>query len=238
MPLVTGFLAAVAIASVHIAGPLLKRLDAVPRSRWLSAAGGISIAYVFVHLLPELAEVQTAVSRAEALPWLEHHAYLLGLVGLVTFYVLERAARSSAGPRGDRRGSDPVGWLHLASYTAFNAIIGYLVAVRAGTDTEALWPFAFAMGLHFVVNDHSLRRDHGRLYDRVGRWIVAAGVLAGWGLAQTVEIGEAAIGLPLAFLAGGVVLNVLKEELPEERESRLTPFVGAAAVYALLLMLG
>jgi hypothetical protein len=29
-----------------------------------------------------------------------------------------------------------------------------------------------------------------------------------------------------------------EEELPEERESRLAPFVGAAAVYAFLLLLG
>jgi hypothetical protein len=41
-----------------------------------------------------------------------------------------------------------------------------------------------------------------------------------------------------AFLAGGVVLNVLKEELPEERESRFWAFaLGAASYTALLLVL-
>ena len=43
------------------------------------------------------------------------------------------------------------------------------------------------------------------------------------------------IGLLFAFLAGGVVLNVLKEELPEDRQSRFLPFLLGAGGYALLL---
>jgi hypothetical protein len=44
--------------------------------------------------------------------------------------------------------------------------------------------------------------------------------------------------LRFAFLAGGVVLNVLKEELPDGRESRFLPFLaGPGACAALLLAL-
>jgi len=39
----------------------------------------------------------------------------------------------------------------------------------------------------------------------------------------------------VAVLAGGVILNVLKEELPEECRSRFTPFLLGAAAYAGLL---
>ncbi len=40
-----------------------------------------------------------------------------------------------------------------------------------------------------------------------------------------------------AFLTGCIVLNVLKEELPEERESSLWAFATGAAVYAVLLLI-
>ena len=40
----------------------------------------------------------------------------------------------------------------------------------------------------------------------------------------------------IAFLAGGVVLNVLKEEIPEERESCFWAFALAAALYTTLLL--
>lgn len=45
-----------------------------------------------------------------------------------------------------------------------------------------------------------------------------------------------ALAALFAFLAGGVILNVLKEELPEERESRFSAFAGGALLYAALLL--
>jgi hypothetical protein len=39
-----------------------------------------------------------------------------------------------------------------------------------------------------------------------------------------------------AFVAGGVILNVLKEELPEERQSKFWAFALGAAIYAALLV--
>jgi hypothetical protein len=47
---------------------------------------------------------------------------------------------------------------------------------------------------------------------------------------------ELVLALLFAFLAGGVVLNVLKEELPDERESRFWPFLAGAGAYAALLL--
>ncbi len=41
-----------------------------------------------------------------------------------------------------------------------------------------------------------------------------------------------------AFLAGGIILNVLKEELPEERESRFGAFFVGSLLYSVLLLLG
>jgi hypothetical protein len=58
---------------VHAIGGRLRFLDVIPRSTWLSLAGGISVAYVFVHLLPELA----AGPRALGGP-LEHHGTTSG----------------------------------------------------------------------------------------------------------------------------------------------------------------
>jgi hypothetical protein len=56
------------LALVHAIGGRLRFLDVIPRSTWLSLAGGISAAYVFFHLLPELAAGQRALGGP-----LEHH---------------------------------------------------------------------------------------------------------------------------------------------------------------------
>ena len=236
--LLAGILAG-ALALVHILGERLRFLRAVPRSRWLSAAGGVSVAYVFIHLLPELNRAQEAVQGLFGGGILsEQHVYLLALAGLVLFYSLERVARLSRRAEADDVDAPGAGvfWLHIVSYGVYNALIGYLLLHRNGVDVQGMLLFAFAMGVHFLVNDHGLREHHQGDYDRIGRWLLAGAVLLGWAAGALVMLPEGMVGALLAFIAGGVVLNVLKEELPEERKSRLWAFVIGAAAYSALLL--
>ncbi|WP_211103949.1 hypothetical protein [Skermanella pratensis] len=48
------FTAVVVFVLVHVFVGRLRFLDGVPRSRWLSMVGGVAVAYVFLHVLPEL----------------------------------------------------------------------------------------------------------------------------------------------------------------------------------------
>lgn len=224
------------LAVIHLFAGKLRFLDVIPRSAWLSAASGASVAYVFMHLLPELATGQEALARIAPLAFLEAHVWMVALLGLAVFYGLERAALSSRAQEAGDATARGVFWLHTASFGLYNALIGYLLLHREAMTTAALLLFAAAMGLHFFVNDYGLRQHHKDRYHGVGRWVLAAAVLGGWALGTATEVGEAALVVLLAFLGGGVILNVLKEELPEERASRFWPFaVGAAAYTALLL---
>src|SRR6476661_8885811 len=47
--LIAAALAAILLAVVHVLTPALRFLEGTPRSVWLSIAGGVSVAYVFVH---------------------------------------------------------------------------------------------------------------------------------------------------------------------------------------------
>jgi hypothetical protein len=176
--------------------------------------------------LPDLAEEQVTICEAvgEGFSFLEYHVYLVALVGLAVFYGLERAAKASRRRKRSVGKEDSaeagVFWLHVASFSAYNALIGYLLLHREVQGLEGLLFFAFALGVHFVVNDFELREDHKGAYDKIGRFVLAVAVLVGWGIGLFVEVSEAALAVLFAFLAGGVVLNVLKEELPEQRESR------------------
>lgn len=240
-------LAATLLAAIHVLAGRLRGLDGVPRHALLSAGSGVSIAYVFLHLLPEVAASQEhlgEVARGPLLGLIETHAWLLALAGLVAIYaveVLARRARRDGAPGARVRGvteprRDVVGWVGVGTYAAYNAVVGYLLVEQARRSTSSLVLFAVAMAVHFVVNDHGLEEHHGDLYRRVGRWVVAAGVLVGVVIASVSHVSEAALGATIAFLGGGIVMNVLKEELPAERQARLAPFLGGAVVYGLLLL--
>ena len=224
------------LALIHLVAGKLRFLDVIPRSAWLSAASGASVAYVFMHLLPELATGQETLAHIAPLEFLETHVWMVALVGLAVFYGLERAALSSREQEADDSTEPGVFWLHIASFGLYNVLIGYLLLHREVMTTAALLLFAIAMGLHFFVNDYGLRQHHKQRYHRFGRWILAAAVLGGWALGAATEVSEALLVLLIAFLGGGVILNVLKEELPEERESRFWPFALGAVAYTALLV--
>lgn len=237
--------AALCLAGVHVIADRVRLDDRLPHRTWISAAGGISIAYVFVHILPELQAGQRAFGEAGVgvVPFLEHHVYLVALLGFAVYYGVERLAREVApdGREGDvdaEGGGEGVAvfWVHLATFGVYNAIIGYFLVHRIESGITGLSIFAVAMGVHLFVIDAGLDRHYGGAYDRYGRWVLAAAILAGWAIAQAVELHEVAIATLFAFLAGGVVLNVVKEEVPEETRSSFLAFAAGAAAYAALLL--
>lgn len=229
-------LAALALAVVHLlAGAITRGLGRV-RSHWLSFAGGVSVAYVFVRLIPELAAARQEVAREF---WVEEAIFAVGLAGLVVFYVLEHVARRSRSDSQRRDGEDctPPGvfWVHMVSFSIYNGLIGYLLVDRV-SEHESIPLYTLALGLHFLVTDDGLRRHHRDRYHDRGRWILAAVILGGAALGHLVPVHDVALHLLAAFLAGGIILNVLKEEVPAERESRIGAFTLGAAAYAALLL--
>lgn len=233
---------ALAFCAVHLFVGRLRFLEAQPRSAWLSFAGGVSVGYVFMHIMPELAahgEVfgeQTGIDSGLAESWI----YALSLAGLALFYGLERALTISKVARMETERRDRphhgVFWLHIGASGLLGFIIAYLLNNREDPQPLGLALFFIALLLHFVTADYGTRTDHPELYDRHGRWVLAAVTLAGWGTGMALTLPELAIGGLFAFVGGGIVLLVLKEELPEDRASRFLPFLAGAAIYAALVL--
>ena len=235
-------LAALFLALVHIFASRCKFLSRTPRSRWLSLSSGVSVAYVFVHVLPDLSAAQTEFEDTVSIfSAVEHHVYVVALMGMMAFYGLERAAKVSRAQSREEGEGDAtlpgVFWLHMVSFALYNALIGYLLVHREDPGLRGLWLYAIAMSLHFLVNDYSLWEDHKHAYARTGKWILSAAVVCGWIIGTQTKISEAFTAMLFAFLAGGVVLNVLKEELPQERESRFWTFALGALGYSGLLLI-
>jgi hypothetical protein len=236
---VAALLIAACLAAIHIFVSQMQVLSGVPRSRWLSAAGGAAVAYIFLHLLPDLAAAhRRAGVDSETL------YFVIALVGLVAFYGVERRVRLARGSSGElSTGADEkaggVFWLHVGSLTLYNLIIGYLLLHREEAGLASLLLYGGAMGLHFLSNDYGMQLDHPQVYNSTARWILAAAILLGWLTGWMLEVPRTIVDGLFAFLAGGVVLNVMKEELPEERKSRFGAFLfGAIAYGTLLLALG
>ena len=201
------------------------------------------MAYVFLDLLPDLAEQQVLIERVGWFPGLDRHIYILALLGVTVSLWAETASRESRRRRRAIGEPDQTGattfWLSTLSFMVLNAAIGYAVASPGDEAVEPLWMFGLAMGLHFLVNDHALVEHHGERYQGIGRWLLVTGLIAGWliGTLPEVEIRPDVLALVLAYTAGGTIVNIFRHELPDtDRSGDIAAFAAAAAVYGVLLL--
>jgi hypothetical protein len=231
--------AAVVLAAANLVPRYLGPLHPGRRRPLVSLVGGAAVAYVMVELLPHVAEAQIELEGTDVgeLPFLDRHAFLLALVGLATFYGIEIAARSSR-QRSDHGRTELETYLaSMAAFVLYNALVGYLVVQQVDDDgAPAAVALTVALTMHIVVNDASLREHHQDRYEHSGRWVLAAAVLAGWTAGHLAAIPDGALAAVVAFLAGGITLNVLKEELPADREGHFGAFAAGAAGTAALLL--
>lgn len=237
------FLTVLALAIVHAFAGTTAALHRQWGPRVLSAGAGISVAYVFLDLMPDLAERQFLIDSIGLLPDLARHVYILALVGLTVAFWVETASRRSRRRHRDAGELDQTGngtfWLSIASFVILNAAIGYAVASPGDNAVAPLWMFAVAMGLHFLANDHSLVEHHGLRYQHVGRWLLVGGLFAGWtvGIVPKFDIPPQFLALVLAYIAGGTIMNILRHELPNtDRTGDVAAFALGAAVYAVFLL--
>ena len=221
--LAVGFLAA-----VHLFAGSIFPVTGARRPHWLSVAGGITVAYVFVHILPELAEEQAGwleLRPDRPLEWLEHQIYVGALIGVLFAYGLDHVAHEHSPARF---------WARLGSFALYNVLIGYYATHIKDPTRLAL--AAFALGAHFLVNDRALKREGETLYRQSGRLLLASSVVLGALLGFTVKLPEPVLAAAFAVLAGGIILHALDEEIPAEREGRFGFFALGAVAYTALLL--
>lgn len=239
--LVGSLLIAVTLAALHLLAPHVRRLPGVPERATSSFAGGVAVAYVFLHLLPELSEGNEAIGEAlgdrlEATPLLDLAVFAVALAGFAAFYGLERLARR--GGSGGAEAAAPVFYLHLAAFFVYNALITYTMPLRLRTGIVFALLFSVAMALHFVLTDRGLVEHYPRRFTHRGRFLLALALLVGWvAVALFAPVSTLLVSLLTALLGGSILLNVFKEELPSERESSFAWFASGLALYAALLAL-
>ena len=238
-----GLILAIALALVHGFATRLPIFSLVPRFRWTSFAGGVSLSYVFLEIFPELSHTQEELQHSNILlvQYLENHVYILALIGLMVFYGLNFLAIKAKSLKQSKSAivsvDSTVFLIHIGAFALLNVIFGYLLQDLSQHSLIACILFFTTVALHFFIIDDNLREHQKSLYDKYGRWILVGAIVLGATIGQVTQINEAAVAIIWSFLTGSIILNVLKRELPDEKESCIGSFIAGTVLFSMLLLL-
>ncbi len=214
--LITAVLVAVHLFAAHIG----RRLDTAERAAD-SCGGGMAVAYVFLHLLPELEKGHEVLG---------HAVHGIALVGFVGFSAAEHWIHR-------RREGTAVGRfkLRIALQCTYNWLLIYMLpeAVEAGFGYALL--LTAALGLHLLSTDYSLHAELPREFQSWGRWVLAAGLVAGYVTDLFYEpVDPYVADVWIALLAGFLLCNVFRDEAPDPRSSHFGWFIAGVVLYGSL----
>jgi hypothetical protein len=217
------------------------RISSGFRRRWLAASAGVSLAYVFLDIVPELAE-RSHLIREAAIYAINpvKRIYSITLLGMLTFVALAHLGRIKRSEDGDAHVQSAADWyfvVHVGGFALYNVLIGFLAVGRGRASIPSLCLYVFAIALHMVMIDGMLTEVHGSSYTRWGRKALAVAVLLGWLIGVTGTLSELTFTRLFAFLAGGIVITSANEEFPRGDQGRFWYFVGGAVLYATLLVM-
>ena len=236
--------AALLFVAVFLAGDRVHPLRSLVRDRStvLSFTAGMSAAYVFLRMMPELHETRRDfVEAAEAiheLPYEGMAIYFLALLGFLASYGLDRLrpGREAAGAGTTEHGLALLAKSHLLGLAAYAALTSCLLVRDAAGSVAATTLYALAFGGHFLALDHSLFEEYGAAYRRVGRWVMAGACLLGWLAGVLLALPAFGVALLTAFISGGVIMTNALMELAAGKDGRFLPFLAGSVLYGLMLI--
>jgi len=229
--------AAALLALTFLFGGGFHPLQALMRDRrsMISLSAGMSSAYVFVHVLPELSDARQTLAAATSLRYEGMAVYGLALVGFLVFHGLDYLrARTREGDRDDQE--KRAYQIHVAGFAVYAALVAYLLVRNLEETPVTLAAYLLAMMCHFLSIDHALREEHGDAFDQVGRFVLAGMCVVGWGVGVVFAVPPFVLALVLAFISGAVIMNSAIMELPPEKDGRFWPFVIGSLLFAGLLV--
>lgn len=191
-----------------------------------SWAGGVAVAYVFAHLLPMLAHL----GHSEDYYSIEM-LFAGALVGTCLYLAVDRL---------EDGGHASESWLPFAvritAFAAYNLLLGIFLTTNPPGTMVAQTVVIIALSMHFIMVDRHLRSRHRHAYDRLGRWVVAPSILIGAIAGGMQFLPQWLLEFMFALLAGGMILNVLGQELPHKAQGQLLPFTTGAALFGALFV--
>ena len=209
---------------IHLSATIIRPMLSSKERLVNSFGAGMAIAYVFIHLLPEISKGEKHLGM---------YSFLVVLVGYVVYYFFNLKAQqvSDSHSHGHYGAQILGGWLY-----SFIIVLGMPDAFQLSHLHVVL--MAVAIGSHIVHSDYHLGITFQSKFDKHGKYVLATAPIAGlvtrWLLHPQSDV---LIHVIMSLLAGSLIYTVARDELPNPTRYTLMWFVIGIATYTALLMI-
>ncbi|NJD53657.1 MAG: hypothetical protein FIB07_12405 [Candidatus Methanoperedens sp.] len=236
--------------AVHLTAPGLYSFSERYKKPVISFSGGVAAAYVFFDLLPT---IQKAGGHLKLLLrnfpgqifTSEVAIFGVAFIGFLVFFISEHAAihsrRHIAAKAGQNMDSvtAPKGIfiIHFSMLALVSLLIAFNLRFEVRTSLPGAVLFSVALILHFFGMDRTMEIHYSSLFNRYGRYILSIMPLTGWALSVLFPERQSEAAVFLAFIAGAVLFNVIKDEVPGAERGEPKFFVAGSLIYGGVLVM-
>ncbi|MGB5367431.1 MAG: hypothetical protein WBM75_01740 [Polyangiales bacterium] len=216
-------LVALILGAAHIVAPRVKGLIKYPE-RQQAFGGGLSVAYVFLHLIPSLDASDSVVGP---------RIYFVALLGFVAFCGLDVMFQPP-------KHAHPTKYhAYLSTFFLYDGLLVFTLGLNLPPTPILTLVFALSLALDVLNTDLEMQDDFGERFVKRGRWVLLAGVALGYGFSLVRRPDPVVIDLVTAGLAGFMMFHTNNEVFPVSRNNKFPAFLaGVLAFWLLHLLLG
>ena len=212
------------ILLIHLSATKAKHWLA-PRERLINAfGGGMALSYVFLHLMPEIAEGKEHLGQ---------YTFFVVLLGYLIYYLINLNKR-----RNPNRAEVQEYRANLAGVWLYSFI--FIVGLPDDYQQKPIHIFlmTIAIGMHLVHEDFELASKHENFFTNRGRYLLALapilGLAARWFFLPDSDLFGHIV---TSILAGSIIYSVARKEIPNPSRTSLLWFLAGIITYAGLLVL-
>lgn len=200
---------ALVLGSAHVISPRVARLRRYPAQQ-AAFSGGLSVGYVFLHLIPSLDAGDRVVGP---------RIYFVALLGFLLFYGLDVFF---APPKH----THPTKYhAYLWAFFMYDGLLVFTLALGLPPTPTLTLVFSLSLALDVLSTDLELQDIYGVRFVKSGRWVLLGGVAFGYALSLFRRPDPVAIDILTAALVGFMMFHTFNGQFPVSRNKTFPAFL-------------
>ncbi|MDH3727165.1 MAG: hypothetical protein OER77_06515 [Myxococcales bacterium] len=214
---------ALIIGAAHVISPRVSGLRKHPE-RQAAFGGGLSVAYVFLHLIPSLDASDEVVGP---------RIYFIALLGFVVFYGLDVFFQPP-------KHTHPTKYhAYLWMFFLYDVLLVFTLGLELPPTPILTLVFAVSLAADVLNTDLELQGEYGARFVKSGRWVLLAGVASGYALSLVRRPHPLVVDILTAALAGFMIFHTANGVFPVSKNNKFRAFLaGVLTFWVLHVLLG